>query len=290
MTAAAPHHTAEKLCRLLSDMTGQTVSEGRRWRIESSLRPLLRARGLTSLDALIAAIERDPGGPLAAQAVDAMLNHESSFFRDIGVFRTIEQSVLPRIRDAAREKLLRIWCAGASTGQEAYSLAMMLKRMGPMWDDWRISIHATDVSPAAIETARRGRYTQMDMQRGLPINELLRWFTAVGDDWQLSDEIREMVSFSADNLLDPRRVSGLFDLILCRNVLFYFPEETKRAACARLAAFARPGTYLVLGAGEMLTGLGSRFVSCRDLNCIYIADRRSDPTRPDRYASETLAS
>lgn len=283
-----PERSAEKLCQLLSDMTGQTVSEGRRWRIESSLRPLLRARNFESLDVLIAAIERDPGGPLAEQAVDAMLNHESSFFRDVGVFRTIEQSVLPRIREGARDKLLRIWCAGASTGQEAYSLAMMLKRMGPIWDDWRINIHATDVSPVAIETARRGRYAQMDMQRGLPISELLRWFTAVDNDWQLSDEIREMVSFSADNLLDPRRVSGLFDLILCRNVLFYFPEDKKRDACAQLARFARPGSYLVLGAGEMLAGLDTRFVPCRDLNCVYIADRRADPARPDRFASESV--
>lgn len=289
MTTAS-HHAAEQLCRLLSDMTGQVVSEGRRWRIESSLRPLLRLRGLASLDALIAAIELDPRGPLAMQAVDAMLNHESSFFRDIGVFRTIEQSVLPRIREAGRDRLLRIWCAGASTGQEAYSLAMSIKRMGAAWNDWRISIHATDVSPAAVAAARRGRYSKMDIQRGLPINELLRWFNAAGDDWQLSDEIRGMVSFHVDNLLDPRRVSGMFDLILCRNVLFYFPEETKRQAIARLGSFARPGTYLVLGAGEILTGLGGRFVSCRDLNCIYIADRRADPARPDRFAEDMVAN
>ncbi|HWJ69509.1 MAG TPA: protein-glutamate O-methyltransferase CheR [Sphingobium sp.] len=289
MTTAPSPETMEKLCQLLRVRTGQIVSEGRRWRIESTLRPLLRACALPSLDALVAVIEHDPDGPLAAQAVDAMLNHESSFFRDIGVFRTIGQAILPRIREAAQDKQLRIWCAGASTGQEAYSLAMMIQRMGALWDGWRIDIHATDVSPAAIETARRGRYAQMDMQRGLPVDELLRWFTEVGDQWQLADKLREMVTFSVDNLLDPRRVSGQYDLILCRNVLLYFPETAKQAACARLAQFARPGTYLVLGAGEMLTGPDNRFVSCRDLNCIYIADRRADPARPDRFTGETIA-
>jgi chemotaxis protein methyltransferase CheR len=289
MTATISPETTEKLCRLLGDMTGQIISEGRRWRIESSLRPLLRARNIASLDALIAAIERDPRGPLAAAAVEAMLNHESSFFRDIGVFRTIGQAILPRIRNAAQEKALRIWCAGASTGQEAYSLAMMIKRMGNVWDGWHIDIHATDVSSAAIETARRGRYSQMDMQRGLPVDELLRWFTEVGDQWQLADELREMVTFTVDNLLDPRGLSGHYDLILCRNVLLYFPDEGKQRAYARLAQFARPGTYLVLGAGEMITGPDNRFVSCRDLNCIYIADRRADPARPDRFVRETIS-
>lgn len=289
MTAHISPETTEKLGRLLRERTGQIISEGRRWRIESTLRPLLRARNLASLDALIAAIERDPAGPLATEAVEAMLNHESSFFRDIGVFGTIRQAILPRIRDAARDKQLRIWCAGASTGQEAYSLAMLIKRMGAAWDGWRIDIHATDVSPAAIETARRGRYAQMDMQRGLPVDELLRWFTEVEGQWQLAGELREMVTFSVDNLLDPRRVTGHYDLILCRNVLLYFPEEGKQAAYARLAQFARPGTYLVMGAGEMPSGPDSRFVPCRDLNCIYIADRRADPARPDRFAGKAIA-
>lgn len=284
MIAMPQPRAVERLGEILSKHTGQALTESRRWRIESALRPLLRERGLCSLDALVAEIDRAPGGALMAQVIDAMLNHESSFFRDHTVFRAIEERVFPRIRDNSPDKLLRIWCAGASTGQEAYSLAMMIKRMGPFWDGWRTTIHATDVSPVAIEKASRGRYAQMDMQRGLPISELLRWFTPVGDDWQIADEIREMVTFSTDNLLEPRRVSGLFDLILCRNVLFYFPEESKQRACLQMARFARPGTYLVLGAGEMLTGRESRFVSCRDLNCIYVADRRSDPARADRAA------
>lgn len=273
MMMGSPNRAAERLGDLLARHTGQSLSESRRWRIETSLRPLLRDQNLPSLDALLAALDRDLSGTLLAQTLDAMLNHESSFFRDIGVFNAIGEKVLPRIREAARERVLRIWCAGCSTGQEAYSIAMLIKRMGSVWDGWRISIHATDVSTVAIEKARRGRYAQMDMQRGLPINDLLRWFSPVEDDWQISDEIREMVSFKADNLLEPRRATGVFDLILCRNVLFYFPEDKRRIACDQLAGHARPGTYLILGAGEMLTGGNAAFSNCRELSSIYIADK-----------------
>jgi chemotaxis protein methyltransferase CheR len=270
---APPSRAIQRLGELLASHTGQALSESRRWRIETSLRPLMRERGLVSLDALLAAIERDPAGPLMIETIDAMLNHESSFFRDINVFRAIEEKVLPRLRDEAQGKTLRIWCAGCSTGQEAYSIAMMLKRMGPVWDGWRLTILATDVSPVAIEKARSGRYAQMDMQRGLPINDLLRWFRPVEDDWQIAGEIREMISFQTDYLLDARRATGAFDLILCRNVLFYFPEAHRQQACDQLARHARPGSYLVLGAGEMLAGGNAAFSNCRELNCIYIADR-----------------
>lgn len=277
---AGQGRTVERLSELLSRRTGQLLSESRRWRIETSLRPLLREQGLSSLDALLFAVERDPNGPLMHQTIDAMLNHESSFFRDIAVFQAIEHALLPRLHGELREKMLRIWCAGCSIGQEAYSLAMIIKRMGAMWDGWRISIQATDVSEIAIEKARRGRYAQMDMQRGLPINDLLRWFAPVGADWQIADEIREMIHFQADNLLDPRRISGTFDLILCRNVLFYFPEDKRRIACELFARHARPGSHLILGAGEMMPCANGSFSSSRDLSCAYVAQKPPGCGRP----------
>ncbi|MBN8829572.1 MAG: protein-glutamate O-methyltransferase CheR [Sphingomonadales bacterium] len=269
----------ERLSELLSRRTGQLLSESRRWHIETSLRPLLREQGLPSLDALLFAVERDPNGPLMRQTIDAMLNHESSFFRDIAVFQAIERTLLPRLHGELREKMLRIWCAGCSTGQEAYSLAMIIKRMGAMWDGWRISIQATDVSEIAIEKARRGVYSQMDMQRGLPINDLLRWFAPVGADWQIADEIREMVHFQADNLLEPRRISGTFDLILCRNVLFYFPEDKRRIARDQFARHTRAGSYVILGAGEMMSCSNGIFTSSRNLSCAYVAEKPADCSR-----------
>ena len=272
MMIPPPSSAVEQLGALLSHHTGQELTEARRWRIETSLRPLLRARNIASLDALLLALEREPRGALLSETLDAMLNHESSFFRDIGVFRNLEEKILPKLAAQSRDKVLRIWCAGCSTGQEAYSLAMMVRRM-EIFRDWRVTIRATDISEPAIVKARQGRYAQMDMQRGLPIGELLRWFEPIGTEWQIADEIRNMVSFYADNLLKSSCVPGVFDLILCRNLLFYFPESLRPRARDQLALRARAGTYLVLGAGELLPPNDPLFANCRDMRCSYVAGR-----------------
>ena len=271
MTIQTPHNRAvDTLARLLEKHTGQQLSEARRWRVETSLRPLLRSHGLRSLDDLVSVLGRSPAGPLFDQTIDLMLNHESSFFRDLTVFQSLETVILPELRERnTAEKRLRIWCAGCSTGKEAYSIAMALKHMGDAWDGWRITILGTDVSPLAIDEAKRGRYTQMEMQRGLAINDLLRWFAPAGEHWQIKDELREMVSFQTDNLLEPRAVSGDFDLILCRNVLFYFQDEKRQAAARQIMRHAQRGGYLVLGAGETLVGQDTCFTPCPNHGCIY---------------------
>jgi len=270
MIANLHARAGDKLAGMLEQHTGQQLTESRRWRIETSLRPLMRSHGFAGLDQLVAAIEEEADNRLLNQTLDLLLNHESSFFRDLAVFQSLENAVLPQLHDRLTEKRLRIWCAGTSTGKEAYSVAMMLKRMGALWDGWRISILATDVSSCAIDVAKRGRYTQMEMQRGLGVSDLLRWFVPIGDDWQISDEIRDMVSFRTDNLLEPRCVSGEFDLILCRNVLFYFPEDKRQIAYRQIAQHSQSGTYLVRGAGETLVGQSSRFTPCRNHRCVYV--------------------
>jgi len=272
MMLAPPARAVGMLSHLLEQETGQQLSESRRWRIETSLRPLMRECGLASLDALAEAIAGDASGALRATAVDAMLNHESFFFRDLAVFRMLERRVLPHLHaGGAADRTLRIWSAGCAGGQEAYSIAMILKRMGALWEGWRIAILATDVSPLAIERARAGLFSQMDMQRGLPINELLRWFEPEGRDWRVREPLRRMIDFQADHLLAPRAVTGAFDLILCRNVLLYFSEAQRAQAARELARRARPGAFLVLGAGETLVGQQGGFASCRDMSCIYTA-------------------
>lgn len=267
---SANSRAVDTLARMLERHTGQQLSEARRWRVETSLRPLLRNHGLRSLDELVVALGCTASGPLFEQTIDLMLNHESSFFRDLAVFQSIETAILPKLHEQlSAKKQLRIWCAGCSTGKEAYSIAMTLKRMGEMWDGWRISIVGTDVSPIAIDEARGGRYTQMEMQRGLGINDLLRWFTPSGVNWQIRDEIREMVNFHTDNLLRPRAVSGEFDLILCRNVLFYFQDDTRQVAFSQIMRQARQGSFLVLGAGETLVGRETCFTPYPNHGCVY---------------------
>ena len=274
MILSPPARTIAALGALLERETGQRLTESRRWRIETSLRPLMRDEGLATLDALVDAIGRDASGRLRDATIDAMLNHESLFFRDPGVFHSIEHRLLPELHARKTDRTLRIWSAGCSIGQEAYSIAMILKRMGSLWDGWRVSILATDVSPLAIAKARGGLFAQMDMQRGLPINELLRWFVPDGTDWRIHDDLRALVRFQTDNLLDPRHATGPFDLILCRNVLLYFPEAQRRQGWAQLARSARPGGYLILGAGEILGGQQAAFQSCRDMSCVYRAAER----------------
>lgn len=250
------------LANMLEARTGQTLSENRLWRLETSLSPVLRAHGLGSLDDLVSATIADPAGPLANQAVNALLNNETSFFRDAHVFRMLEHDLIPHImadiEAQSRQKVLRIWCAGCSTGQEAYSLAMLFRNQ-PSWRDWRMQILATDVSSAVVDRARSGLYTQMDVQRGLAINDLLKWMTPAGDKWSVSPVLRDMIEFRVDNLFRPAAPSGKYDLILCRNVLFYFTQDRKRQLFDMLARHCSPGGYLLLGAGETMIGHSTDF-------------------------------
>ena len=175
-----------KLATMLESRTGQVLTEDRLWRLETSLRPVLRVNGFEGLEELVAAIAVDPNGTLARAATDALVNNETSFFRDARVFRKIEQDLLPSLmadpKHNGRPRTLRVWCAGCSTGQEAFSLAMLFANNREAWPDWRLQILATDISGTAVERARSGRVSQMDVQRGLAITDLLRWMVPAGDE------------------------------------------------------------------------------------------------------------
>lgn len=266
----------ERALRALTDLlareTGQEVAQTRIWRVETALRPLVRELGLSGLPELVERISANDDPSISTRAVDAMLNHETSFFRDLVVFQSIEHDIFPLLRERARGRSLRIWSAGCSTGMEPYSIAMMLKRMGAIWNGWNISIVATDVSALSIEKARRGRFAQMEVQRGLSVDDLLRWFEPHGDEWEIAAEIRSMIQFQSDDILRPTLTTGPFDLILCRNVMLYFPGAARIKACASLERQANPGAYLVLGAGETLVGCDSAFSLSSDIRCTYRLD------------------
>ncbi|TNE41041.1 MAG: protein-glutamate O-methyltransferase CheR [Sphingomonadales bacterium] len=261
------------LAGLLEIRTGQTLSENRFWRIETLLRPIVRSNRLRGLDDLVAAIQADPAGPLARAVVDALLNNETSFFRDEYLFRMVSHDLIPalmeEVRASGREKHLRLWCAGCSTGQEAYSLAMLFRDHQARWPGWKMQIVATDISNEAVERAREGLFSQIDVQRGLPIGSLLRWFQPEGDQWRIDGALREMIDFRVGNLFEDGGPLGRFDMIFCRNVLLYFSPGRKRELFHVLSRHCGEGGYLLLGAGETVIGHSNDFVASRRFRGAY---------------------
>lgn len=275
---------ARILSGLLEARTGQVLSEGRAWRMETALRPVMRAHGLRDIDELAARVVRKRDVALEEDVVNALLNNESSFFRDVQVFDMIHRQILPRIQEDRQDRILRIWSAGCSTGQEAYSLAIRLRNDADRWQGWRIEILATDISSAAIDQARSGIFSQMDVQRGLAIGDLLKWFEPHGEEWRASAELRRMIDFRQDNLFDPRAPAGAYDLLLCRNVLLYFTPERRQAVLHLLAGHSHAGSVLLMGAGETVIGQGDDFAPHAEFRGGYArkapeADRAIGPIR-----------
>lgn len=260
--------TVRIIAGLLEARSGQQLAVSRRWRIETALRPLMQERGFATLDGLVAGLLNDAGG-LADAVVDALLNNETYFFRDLASFRQVESRALTRLAAArAATRRLRVWSAGCSTGQEAYTLAMLFAEAPAQWAGWRIDIVATDLSRAAIARARYGEYSQLEIQRGLPVGLMLRYFTSDGDMWRIDPALARMVRFHVHNLVD-RPPGGPFDLILCRNVLFYLTPDVRRLVYGRLASAIAPDGGLMLGAGETVLGNSDAFVSDFECRGIY---------------------
>jgi chemotaxis protein methyltransferase CheR len=204
-----------------------------------------------------------------------MTTNETFFFRDKTPFENFRSEVLPALLAARRaSRTIRIWCAAASTGQEPYSLAMALKDMSDNVAGWRIEIIATDLASEVLEKARAGIYSQFEVQRGLPIQLLIKYFTKVGDMWQIALEIRAMVKFKQLNLLGDFSALGTFDLVFCRNVLIYFHQDTKISLLNRLGRATAGDGYLVLGAAETVVGLTDSLRTVPELRGLYVPNVR----------------
>ncbi|MBR0551895.1 CheR family methyltransferase [Stakelama marina] len=241
------------IAAMLEQRTGQQIAANRSWRIETALKPILRKHRLETLDELVAALMAGQNGNLAETVVDAMLNQETSFFRDAAVLDQIADAVVA-LQQTVGGRRLRIWCAGCSTGQEPYSLAILLsERLGDASPTFP-EIVATDISAAAISRARNGRYSQFEIQRGMPIRRMIRWFDAEGEEWQTKAELTRLIQFRKANLVGDQPPPGRFDVILCRNVLMYFSAALRRRVFCQLAESIRPEGLLVLGAGETVIG------------------------------------
>ena len=243
------------LAGLLEARTGQQLTMNRRWRIETALGQLLRERGIATLDELITILVMGREPALATHVVEALLNNETYFFRDRQPFDLLAAQALPALaRARADKKRLRIWSAGCSTGQEAYSLAMMFAEDPLKWQGWSIDILGTDVSSTVIDRARSGAYSQFEVQRGLGINQMIRWFEETDSGWRAVEPLRKPVRFQVHNLLEPPPHPGDFDIVLCRNVLLYLSPDKKSLAFERLASAMAEDGWLMLGAGETVIG------------------------------------
>lgn len=247
----------QSLAALLKKRSGLIVAADKMYLVESRLSPIARRLGHAGLDAMTDALRAGKSPALEATVIEAMTTNESSFFRDKSPFERLKTSVIPRLMAArADTKRISIWCAACSTGQEPFSIAILLKEMEAQLRGWRVEILGTDISTAVLEKAKAGLYTQFEVQRGLPIQRLVRYFTQEGESWRLDASIRAMVQFRQFNLLDDFGPLGPFDIVFCRNVLIYFDRETKADILNRLSKALAPDACLALGAAETLVGLG----------------------------------
>lgn len=250
----------EFIVSLLKAQSGLVLDKGKVYLLESRLTPVARRRGFETLEDLIAHMRRGKDEALVRGVVEAMTTNESFFFRDNTPFDLFRDHVLPKLREVnAVSKKIRIWCAAASSGQEPYSIAMLLKENDAKLQGWRFEIIGTDISSQVLEKARSGIYSQFEVQRGLPIRTLVKYFVQQGDNWQLSKDIRDMVTFKEFNLLEGYRALGQFDVVFCRNVLIYFDQATKSDVLNRIRDVMPTHGTLFLGAAETVLGLTDRF-------------------------------
>jgi chemotaxis protein methyltransferase CheR len=243
------------LAGLLEARTGQQLTMSRRWRIETALSALLREREIASLDELITILVMGKEPSLSQQVVEALLNNETYFFRDRAPFDLLARYALPQLAARrAKNKRIRIWSAGCSTGQEVYSLAMLFAEEPEKWRGWTIDILGSDVSTRCVDRARLGTYGQFEVQRGLAIGQMIQWFDETSEGWRAVEALRRPVRFQVHNLLEPPPHPGGFDIVLCRNVLLYLSPEKKSLAFERLASSMAEDGWLMLGAGETVIG------------------------------------
>jgi chemotaxis protein methyltransferase CheR len=263
------------LTQFLKDESGLIITEEKAYLVESRLAPVARKRGLADLDDLVVAVRAKKDTNLNNDVVEAMTTNESFFFRDIKPFESLKNTILPQIvsaRKAANAKKIRIWSAACSSGQEPYTIAMMLKENPAILQGLDVEIIGTDISNEILEKAREGIYTQFEAQRGLPIQLLMKYFTQVGEHWQINEDIRNGVQLQHANLLQDLSRFGMFDAVFCRNVLIYFEVPTKAEVLGRIRVIMPNDGYLFLGAAETVVGISDKFKTIQGERGVYATD------------------
>jgi chemotaxis protein methyltransferase CheR len=247
------------IANLVRQRCALVLEPGKEYLVKSRLLPLAQRHGLTGIAALIDRLRRSDDG-LTTEVLEAMVTNETSFFRDLHPFDALKKQVLPQLIEARRaQRQLKIWFAASSSGQEPYSVALILKEWFPELNTWRLNLSATDISQEMLGRARAGRYTQVEVNRGLPTPLLLKWFRQEGAHWQLDDRIRSMVTFSPLNLAQPWPAMPPWDLVFLRNVMIYFDNNVKKMILGRIGRVLNKDGYLLLGGAETTLSLDDSF-------------------------------
>jgi chemotaxis protein methyltransferase CheR len=258
------------IAAFLKQRSGLIITADKQYLLESRLSAMMRELGLADLTAVAERLRQTGADPLKDRVVDAMTTNETSFFRDAHPFEALRKTVIPGlIQRRERARSLRIWSAACSTGQEPYSLAMLLKENFPLLAGWKVEILATDISPTALARARQGTYSTFEVQRGMPIQMLIRHFSQIGDTWRINDELRRPIVFQPINLLGELSQLGAFDIVLCRNVLIYFDAPTKTRILNGIAGRLAADGALLLGGAESVFSICDAFTGLPGLKGVY---------------------
>ncbi len=260
------------LADLVRQRSGLVLAQDKTYLLESRLLPVARKAEIAGISELVAKLRGGRDEKLATAVTEAMTTNESFFFRDKTPFELFTGRILPHMQATrGSQRRLRIWSAAASTGQEIYSLAMLLKEAKGV-EGWRFEMLGTDISNEVLERARLGMYTQFEVQRGLPIQLLVKYFKQVGEMWQIDAALRQAVTFKYFNLLEPLTALGKFDIVYCRNVLIYFDQPTKRMVLERIAELMPEDGCLLLGAAETVVGVTDAFKPVPGARGLYARD------------------
>lgn len=254
--------TFEFLCNFVREKSAIVLEPTKAYLVESRLNPVARDNGLSSLDDLVAALKKPTSRDLARQVIDAMTTNESSFFRDLQPFDALKTVIIPElIEKRSKERTLNIWSNACSSGQEVYSIAMLLRENFPALAGWKVRLLATDLSTAILKKAQEGIFNQTEVNRGLPMPMLLKYFTKNGIQWQIKEDIRKSIEFREINLIEswPSTIP-MMDIVFLRNVLIYFSPETKTAILNKVHRILRPDGCLFLGGAETTMNLDTQFV------------------------------
>ncbi len=255
---------------MLKEKSGLVLTQDKSYLLDSRLNPVAKKWGYESIDAMTNVLRGVPPKDLITDIVEAMTTNETSFFRDIRPFNVFKDYVLPYFKEqSSRGNKLRIWCAASSSGQEPYSISLTLREEEAKMPGWRYEIVATDISHEILEQAKGGLFTQFEVQRGLPVQMLMKYFTQQDDKWQLNDDIRGMVKFDYFNLLDSMAKLGKFDIIFCRNVLIYFDQPTKKDILERMSTQLADDGLLFLGGAETVLGITDAFQTVPEQRGLY---------------------